>query len=108
MFLPVVSRSVVKHFFGSFSKVEVSASVGDSKTRRLQTPQANFLKKQFGYINDSFQFFLNTEIEFDFAPNTGQHFFSSVSTYFFYRVSYLANKQLRCLQKQTRKFSAYV
>ena len=57
MFLPVVSRSVVKHFFVSFSKVEVSASVGDSKTTRLQTPQANFLKKQFSYINDSFQFF---------------------------------------------------
>ena len=57
MFLPVVSRSVVKHFFGSFSKVEVSASVGDSKTTRLHTPQANFLKKQFSYINDSFQFF---------------------------------------------------
>lgn len=57
MFLPVVSRSVVKHFFVSFSKVEVSASVGGSKTTRLQTPQANFLKKQFSYINDSFQFF---------------------------------------------------
>lgn len=57
MFLPVVSRSVVKHFFDSFSKVEVSASVGGSKTTRLQTPQANFLKKQFSYINDSFQFF---------------------------------------------------
>ena len=57
MFLPVVSRSVVKHFFVSFSKVEVSASVGGSKTTRLQTPQANFLKKQFSYVNDSFQFF---------------------------------------------------
>ena len=57
MFLPVVSHSVVKHFFVSFSKVEVSASVGGSKTTRLQTPQANFLKKQFSYVNDSFQFF---------------------------------------------------
>lgn len=57
MFLPVVSGSVVKHFFVSFSKVEVSASVGGSKTTRLQTPQANFLKKQFSYVNDSFQFF---------------------------------------------------
>ena len=57
MFLPVVSRSVVKHFFVSFSKVEVSASVGGSKTTRLQTPQANFLKKQFSYVNDSFQLF---------------------------------------------------
>ena len=57
MFLPVVSRSVVKHFFVSFSKVEVSASVGGSKTTRLQTPQANFLKKHFSYVNDSFQFF---------------------------------------------------
>ena len=57
MFLPVVSRCVVKHFFVSFSKVEVSASVGGSKTTRLQTPQANFLKKQFSYVNDSFQFF---------------------------------------------------
>lgn len=57
MFLPVVSRSVVKHFFVSFSKVEVSASVGGSKTTRLQTPQANFLKKQLSYVNDSFQFF---------------------------------------------------
>ena len=83
--------------------------MGGSKTTRLQTPQANFLKKQFSYINDSFQFFFfNTEIEFDFAPNTGQHFFSSVSTYFFYRVSYVPNKQLKCLQKQRRKFSAYV
>ena len=57
MFFPVVSRSVVKHFFVSFSKVEVSTSVGGSKTTRLQTPQANFLKKQFSYVNDSFQFF---------------------------------------------------
>lgn len=57
MFLPVVSRSVVEHFFVSFSKVEVSASVGGSKTTRLQTPQANFLKKQFSYVNDSFQLF---------------------------------------------------
>ena len=57
MFLPVVSGSVVKHFFVSFSKVEVSASVGGSETTRLQTPQANFLKKQFSYVNDSFQFF---------------------------------------------------
>lgn len=57
MFLPVVSGYVVKHFFVSFSKVEVSASVGGSKTTRLQTPQANFLKKQFSYVNDSFQFF---------------------------------------------------
>ena len=64
MFLPVVSRSVVKHFFVSFSKVEVSASVGGSKTTRLQTPQTNFLKKQFSYINYSFQFFSKQKLNF--------------------------------------------
>ena len=45
MFFPVVSPSVLKHFFTLISKVEtVSASVRDFKST-LPTPQANFFKE---------------------------------------------------------------
>ena len=58
MFLPVVSLSVLKHFFTVISKVEaVSASVRDSKSS-LPTPQAKFLKKQFYQLWSIFIFSL--------------------------------------------------
>ena len=92
MFFPVVSPSVLKHFFTLISKVEtVSASVRDFKST-LPTPQANFLKKQFSYNRFSFSVYLNfTEIELHFTPSI-RYFFSTVSKGYLCWVSYDANK----------------
>ena len=108
MFFPVVSPSVLKHFFTLISKVEtVSASVRDFKST-LPTPQANFLKKQFSYNRFSFSVYLNTEIEFNFTPSNW-HFFSPVSKGYLCWVCYDANKQLKSGYKfKGGKCSVYV
>ena len=97
-FFPVVSLSVLKQFFTFL------------KWRQFPLQCENYPNNSTGKVSKEtiqllsifFSVYLNTEIELNFTPNI-RHFFSPVSTCYSGRVSYDANKQLKRVQKQTRK-----